>query len=342
MKNFLFEQSGADRDVVFSTRVRFARNVKDYPFAGRIDLPSKKELIEKIASLYRGEDNTILPFDSLSSAEALTYAENLLVSPEFAAAKGPRTLILNEKKGLSLMIGEEDHIRLQSLRLGLALDEAFEAASAEEARLDEALTFSFDESLGYLTHCPTNLGTGMRVSVMLFLPALCAFGQIDSVTSYLSKIGLTIRGLHGEHSSPEACMYQLSNRVTLGIGEAETVKRIKEAASRIIDRERALRKQMTERDPARTRDRILRSYGILRYAEVMSSKEFLSRFADVRLGVSVGILPDLTLDTLDPLLGDVMPASLICAFGEKAEQENERDLFRARAVKSALDGQQSK
>ncbi|MBE6564356.1 MAG: ATP--guanido phosphotransferase [Ruminococcaceae bacterium] len=340
MNNFLFNQSGPDRDVVFSSRVRFARNVKDYPFSDRIDLPSQKELEQKILALYDSEEFTVLPFEGLGAAEALSYAEKLLVSPEFAAAKGPHTLVLNEKECLSVMVCEEDHIRLQCLKNGFALDEAFEAASREEARLDASLSFSFDDTLGYLTHCPTNLGTGMRASVMLFFPAITTCGQIESVASYLSKIGLTLRGLHGEHSSPEACMFQMSNRVTLGLSEEETLKRIKEAASRLIEQERTLRKKLLETDPTAIRDRILRSYGIFRYAEVMSSKEFLSRYADVRFGIAAGILSGIDYNTVDPLLADVMPASLICAFGERAEADKERDLLRSAVIKSALNGQQ--
>ncbi len=333
---FLFKGEGKDSDVVFSSRVRFARNVKDYPFSERLDPPSAKELEQKIVSLFPQKEYSIIPLEKKREQEALPYVESLLISPDFAAKKGPHTLVLQKEKNLSVMVLEEDHIRLQCMMNGFALDEAFANACAEEERLDAALTFSFDEKLGYLTHCPTNLGTGMRASVMLFLPALSAAGKIDAIASYLPKIGLTLRGLYGENSAPEAYMFQLSNRITLGVTEEEILKRVRSAASRVISEERAERRRMIESDKRRFADRVWRAYGLLTSARMLDSKEFFSLYADVRLGVVCGVIGVTDCKKLDPLLAKAMPAALIAAYGEKAENSDARDYLRAETVRKAL------
>lgn len=337
-KNFLLSHIGPDRDVAFSSRVRFARNVKDYPFADRIDLPSEKELHERIVSLYRDGNAEIIPF-SKQNAEEMSYAENLIVSPEFASGKKMRTLIIDSEKCLSVMIGEEDHIRLQCIMGGFSLDEAYANASDEEERLSEALTFSFDEKLGYLTHCPTNLGTGMRASVMLFLPALVSEGRIGAISSHLNKIGLVLRGIYGENSDPLASMFQLSNRVTLGISEEEILRRVKATAEKLIGEERSAREKLQKEKPLPFRDRVRRSFGLMNYAELLDSKEFLSLFSDVRLGIASGVIGEVGYDEIDRLLFDAMPASLISRFGEEAEKSENRDRLRAETVKEALGGQ---
>lgn len=336
MNDFIFNNNGKDRDVVFSSRVRFARNISGYPFESIMDESTAEALNKKILPLFPDNEYEIISFDKIKPSESLSYAENRLISPEFAMKKGIHTLVLNKRRQISVMINEEDHIRLQCIMSGYELDKAYQNASDEEERLDGRLEFSFDEKLGYLTHCPTNIGIAMRASVMLFLPAMTAAGRIESLGVYLNNIGLTLRGMYGENSSPEACMYQVSNRVTLGVSEGEVIKLLRGAADMIIKQERSLRERIKETNGIRVNDRVMRSMGNMMYAGMMDSKEFLTSYADVRLGIALGIINEIGYDAIDSLLAKAMPGNLIKKYGQEAEGDEKRDILRAALIKETL------
>jgi protein arginine kinase len=234
------------------------------------------------------------------------------------------------------MACEEDHIRLQCILPGLALQDAFRIACECDDLLDASLDIAFDERLGYLTHCPTNLGTGLRASVMLFLPAITAAGGIPSLSRQLAKIGLTMRGLYGEGSESRGYLYQVSNQVTLGVSENEILSRLEKVVMSIIENERKLRTLSGEAAERRT-DRIRRAEGTLRYATLISSEEFFKLFADVKLGIATGDVTSITHEALHTLFINVMPATLTLRSLDAPKNGIERDRARAKFIQQALE-----
>ena len=330
-----YNKKGKDNDVVVSSRIRFARNIADYPFDSVIDPTSCREIIEKVSGVLGGGFSKT-DIDTASDPERGALVEKHYISPDFANKKLPHALLFNEKEQVAVMVCEEDHIRLQCILPGLALDEAYENAARYEAMLSDGLNIAFDSELGYLTHCLTNLGLGMRASVMVFLPALTATRSMDNLSAQLSKMGLTIRGMYGEGSQPEGCLYQISNSITMGITEEETLKKLDDVIKQICDKERKARDILKSDSYYPLADRICRSYGTLKYARVMSSKEFLKLWSDVRLGISLGIIEDLDYEVLGSLLMGVLPSNLMLENGGKLINETERDILRAEYIRKTL------
>ncbi len=323
-------------DTVISSRVRLARNMNGYPFASRLDANGANEIIEKVSAPLESSGFRKINFSELSPVMATSYVERHYVSPEFATKEGPHALFLQEPTGIAVMVCEEDHLRIQSILPGLSLEEAYQNASRAEKRLDEDFDFAYSERLGYLTHCPTNLGTGMRASVMMFLPALTRGGYINSLANQLSKIGLVVRGLFGEGSGAAGCMYQISNQITLGITEEETLKKLGDAVKQICDSEQKARKSITGDALDRLTDHIKRQEGILKYAYMISSSEFIKLFADVRFGITLGVVNDITYEQLGTLLVEVMPATLTLSSENTPKSESARDKLRAQKIQALL------
>ena len=333
-----YQQSGEQGDVVISTRVRLARNLCQYPFPAGMTAEQKLQTdkavydaLEEIGgeSVYR-----FLDMRRISQREALSMVERHLISPEFARCEDGSALMLTEDEGLSIMLNEEDHIRLQVMRPGLDLDGAYEEADRLDTLLDERLHFAFDDRLGYLTQCPTNLGTGMRASLMLHLPALQEQGAIQQLAATVSKLGLTIRGLYGEGSKPEGAIYQLSNQVTLGISEQAAIENLKGIAAQIIRQERAGREQLC-RNP-HFEDRVWRSLGILRTARLLTHDEFMALASNLRVGIALHIVDGLGLDDISGLINDAQPAMVMMAAGEDLDAD-QRDALRAKMVRERLE-----
>lgn len=327
---------GKASDTVISSRVRLARNINGYPFASRLDASGANEIIEKVSVPLEAAGFRKISFADLSPVMATSYVERHFVSPEFATKEAPHALLLQEQTGIAVMVCEEDHLRIQSILPGLALEDAYKNAARVEKRLDEDFDFAYSEELGYLTHCPTNLGTGMRASVMMFLPALTMGGYMDSLAAQLSKIGLTVRGLFGEGSGSAGCMYQISNQITLGITEEETLKKLNDAIAQVTESEKKARLSITGDSLERLTDRILRAEGTLLYAYRMSSAEFIRLFADVRLGIALGIVKDITYEQLGTLLVEVMPATLTLSSEGTPKTEAARDRLRAQKIQNTL------
>ena len=330
-----YNTEGLYNDIVLSTRIRFARNLIGYPFPSRLDNKKTSEIIDKIAPILEKSGFIRIDFDKLTRAEAFSYVEKRYVSREFAEKDGPRTLMLNETCGYAVMICEEDHLRLQCIMSGLALDKAFDSICRLDDIIDESFPIAFDEELGYLTHCPTNLGTGMRASVMMFLPALTMSGRMNGITSELSKIGLTVRGIYGEGTASEGSIYQISNQITLGMSEETIIRNLSETVKKLIDSEKELRQHITPEENPKLIDRISRAEGTLRYAFMLSSNEFISLFSDVRLGIDVGVIRDIDYKTLDELFIEVMPACLSLS-ADPPKSDKERDILRAKRIKEEL------
>ena len=325
-------------DVVISTRIRFARNLKEYPFPCRLSEDKKRKVasIIKEAVLeghYAISDRfKYIQMSELTQEEAVSLVERHLVSPEFISGRQGRGLLLLNDESVSIMINEEDHVRIQVINRGMKLNETYELADKIDTLLDERLDFAFDEKLGYLTQCPTNIGTGMRASLMLHLPALQESGAMGKIAASLSKLGIVIRGLYGENTDPSGAIYQLSNQVTLGITEQEAIKNLHDIAMQLVAQERNTREQLSEN--INMLDSIYRSYGILSYAKLISNSECMKLLSNVRFGVEMGCF-EIDFDTLDRLFIEIQPATLMKNIGKKLTPA-ERDHIRAELVRTAL------
>lgn len=324
---------GDHNDIVISTRIRIARNLADYPFPVRLDNKSKIEVNEKIRDALDGKENlTYTELKTLTRSQIVSLAERHLISPEFASNSDARALLMSDNEDISIMLCEEDHIRIQVMKSGLAFKEAYELADKIDTEINQSLKYAFDEKLGYLTQCPTNLGTGMRASVMLHLPALTAKGQIGSLASTVSKLGLTIRGAYGEGMSAMGDLYQLSNQVSLGISEKSAIDNLKTITLQLAAQERAAREEASK--SIETEDAVFRAYGILKSARILSTKEFMSLISKVRLGAVLGMIKT-DLKTINELMVSMQPAT-INAFVGKTLSLEERDVERAKIVRERL------
>ena len=318
-------------DIVISTRVRLARNLKDYPFPCRLGTQGREKVIESVRdALLNGNsaiagDFRFIRMSELEAQQSVSLVEKRLVSPEFISSSEGRALLLSKDESLSIMLNEEDHIRLQVIQKGLSLETAYDTAD----KLDTLL----DERLGYLTQCPTNLGTGMRASVMLHLPALERSKVISRISGNLSKLGLIIRGAHGEGTEPKGALYQLSNQITLGISEKAAIENLKNIPLQLIAQEEQARDRICR--SIDVQDTIARSLGILRSALVISHDEALQLLSNVRLGISSGQITDVTAEQVDSLMTAVEPATLSVSLG-KTLSPHERDVERAKLLREKL------
>ena len=326
-------------DIVISTRVRLARNLKEYPFPCKLNAQGKEKVIQSVRNALMNNTSAIsgdfscIRMSELSPQKCVSLVERRLVSPEFISNTEGRALILSKDESMSLMVNEEDHIRLQVIRPGLALDEAYDTADKLDSLLDENLRFAFDERLGYLTQCPTNLGTGMRASVMLHLPALEKSNVIQRISGNLSKLGLIIRGAHGEGTEPKGAMYQLSNQITLGISEKAAIENLKNITNQLVSQELQARERICS--SIDVQDTIARSLGILRTALVISHDEALRLLSNVRLGIASGQIKDVETGLIDRLMTAVEPATLSENLG-KTLSPQERDVERAKLLRESL------
>lgn len=334
-----YELNGSDGEVVISTRVRLARNLKDYPFPARCSSSQQNEIAQKISDAIINGNSVISPrfscidIDNINASEKVSLVERHLISPEFISEKSNKKLLLLDDESIAVMINEEDHIRLQVMTQGLDLDNAYETASRIDSLLDEHLTFAFNENLGYLTQCPTNLGTGMRASVMLHLPALQNSKSMGKIADNLSKLGLTIRGTYGEGTEPVAALYQLSNQISLGISEKTAIQNLKNITKQLISQELTSRNEMVKH--LSVQDVIYRSEGILRSARLISNDEAMKNLSYVRMGIASGLISTVSLDTVNKLFIDIQPATLMKNMG-KALSPQERDAVRATMIRRAL------
>ena len=328
---------GNHQDTVVSTRVRFARNLVDYPFTSRLDAPKAREVVAKVGDVLEKNGFTKIDFADISRTTAQSLVEKHYASPAFVRVSMPHALFLNEPCNLSVMVCEEDHIRLQCILSGLSLRDAFSGACKMESQLDRELTFAFDKQLGYLTGCPSNLGTAMRASVMLCLPMLTMGRRMEALALQLGQTGLLLRGLYGEGSSAAGGLWQLSNRVTMGITEEEILERLELAAEQVIAAEERLREGISGEESDKLTDRVRRAEGILRYAHTLTAGELLTYLTDLRLGTAMG-LTEVRMDALTSLLVEAMPATLTLGTQESPKQDHERNILRARVVRETLFG----
>jgi len=331
--------NGPESDVVVSTRIRLARNHAAFPFTSRASPHQKAEIEqlirEKVAKLDLAPPLEYLNVSKLNQLDRQFLVERQLISRELANADGPRAVAFDNRESVSLMINEEDHLRLQVMRSGLALDEAWQDIDRVDDLLEQKIDYAFGDEFGYLTACPTNVGTGMRASVMLHLPALGLTKQIEKVFRALQKINLVVRGLYGEGSRASGDFYQISNQVTLGKSETAALSEIREVNRQILDYERQARALILRETRQAIQDRVARAVGTLQSATMMTSEETMELLSSVRLGVNIGLVGELPIGVVNELFLHTQPAHLQKLMGTQLDGE-ERNAARARYLRTRL------
>jgi protein arginine kinase len=325
--------------IVMSSRVRLARNLKDASFPGWAKKPERLRVLELIRPAIEGlpemKESFSETMDTLSTLDKTILVERHLISREHAAKSAGSGLVLNRDETLCFMINEEDHLRMQALRPGLQLRQAWGAIDQADSALEKKLEYAFSSELGYLTACPTNIGTGIRVSAMLHLPGLVLAEQINPIIQSVNKLGLAVRGLYGEGTEALGNVFQVSNQMTLGESETAIVERLEKVLAQIIEHEENARASLLEKKPKMVFNHIGRAYGILANAHSISSKETMNLLSLMRLGVDVGLFPGVDRSLVDELFILTQPAHLQKQHSEKLTAE-ERDLLRADMVRERL------
>ena len=331
-----YEDLRTDTGVVVSSRVRLARNLKKYPFSPKLSPEDAKALCEDVKNAFLNDRNPLaqqftyvdLTGQTPEQTEKLVEAHS--ISPALAQKTGARGLLLNQDETISILVNEEDHLRIQVILPGEGLDAAFDMADKLDALLEETLDYAFDKDFGYLTACPTNVGTGMRASYMLHLPALEMNGQIRSLAQNVAKFGMTVRGSYGEGSEALGSLYQLSNQITLGQSEEELLNNLKKVLAAVIKQEEEARNQILQQRRDEAADLVGRSYGILSYAGKLTSQEAAQYLGNVRTGLLWGLLPQELhpRKTLCQLLIESQPGTML-ARDKNAQNPYKRDALRA-------------
>ncbi len=331
----IFKQIGAERGVVVSTRVRLARNIAGHPFPGKLGDEEAKKIIADVRNAVESSAvGTHFRWHDLANESELaarSLMERHLISPEMLQTGRTRGALISDDGAVSIMINEEDHLRIQVIYPGLCIREAYEAADKIDDLINERLAYSFDKDLGYLTHCPTNLGCAMRASVMMHLPRLTESGAMEGLITSAQKIGYTVRGMYGEGSEASFGVYQISNQESLGVSEDEIVKGLSSVVGQIIEKERKISENEEKRDPDAKRDKVFRAIGTLGHAVIISTNEALALLFEMRGGIPKIVNVD--YDEIDELIWRVMPASISDG---KAIQPRERDLARAKLLREKL------
>jgi len=327
-----YEKTGSDIDVVIGTRVSFSRNISQYPFTSRLKTDDKLEICKKVQK----EVENLFPdrfqyirMSELTQDEAISLAERGLVSAEFVSCTDGRALLLQEDESISIMLCEEDHIKIQGMLSGLELDKAYNFTDEIDTVLDKKLQFAFDKNLGYLTQCPTNLGTAMKASVLLHLPALTANSQISKLAVTVSKLGLTLTGVYGDISSPKSNVYMLSNQVTLGISEKSAIENLRSITLQIVEQERTARNELLK--DLRYQDILWRSCGTLQNARILSFDELLHDISNVRIAASNGTI-NVPVEKINELVITMQPATINASKGTRLDRQ-QRDAIRAEKVR---------
>jgi protein arginine kinase len=330
---------GPHHQIVISSRVRFARNLRNRAFPGWAKKAERTAILDlirpRVEELPEMQDSFSELLQDLSALEKQVLVERHLISREHAAKGVGSAVVMNRRQTLSIMINEEDHLRMQSIRSGLQLKQAFKLVDKVDSALESKLEFAYDQRLGYLTACPTNVGTGMRASAMLHLPGLVLSELINQVIQAVSKIGLAVRGLYGEGTEAMGNLFQISNQTTLGEKEDEIVGRLTKVIETIIGKEHDARQVLIQKKSNTLWDQIGRAYGVLTYAHAMSSKEALNLLSIIKLGVDLGAFPEDRRLPIDELFIDTQPAHLQKTSQQKLNAE-ERDHLRAQIIRERL------
>lgn len=332
-----YMQNGKNSDVIITSRIRLARNISGVPFGSRLTSEQKKQINERVKSAICDSNTPFaktlkyIDMNDVPENECYAMVERHIISPEFAQNRNNKAIIISEDESVCVMVGEEDHIRIQVLYSGLELEKAYDIAERIDTLLGDQLHFAFDEKLGYLTECPTNLGTGLRASVMLHLPLLESTREVAVISDSVSKIGFTVRGMYGEGSDSAASLYQLSNQITLGISEKDALKNLQAITMQIVEKELSLR---ASANATILEDKVYRAYGLLKNARIISTNEMMKLTSMIKLGIGMGIID---IDSTIPMriLIECQPYSLMRKYG--VLEPEERDVKRASTIRNLLE-----
>jgi protein arginine kinase len=333
---------GPDADIVLTSRIRLARNLRDYPFPIASSYENSSEVAKYINKSIEGESYpgvgnfATLFVDRLQPIEKRALVEKHLISPHLAQESEHGAVLINDGQSVSVMINEEDHLRIQCLFPGFQLSEALTLANGVDDWFEEKVDYAFDETRGYLTSCPTNVGTGMRASVMMHLPALVMTQQMNRIIPAINQLGLVVRGIYGEGSEARGNVFQISNQMTLGKSEENIVEDLRGVVMQLIQQERSSREALLESSKTQMEDRIFRSYGILVNSRIIQSKEATNCLSDVRLGIDLNLIKDVSRNILNELMILTQPGFLQ-QYAGKTLDPDDRDILRATLIRERFE-----
>ena len=333
-----YSDTGFQSDIVLSTRVRLARNLSDVPFPPKMTDEDASAVIENVGKSLK---STNLEFErtdilTLSPIEREKLVEKHFISPNLAAQKRPSAVFVSSDESVSIMVNEEDHIRTQAIFAGFECQKAYDIVSRLDECMAEHLGYAVHQKYGYLTSCLTNAGTGMRISFMMHLPAICKFRIADKLFSAMGKLGVTVRGMYGEGTKASGYLFQISNQMTLGVSEKEIIDRLNDVVNQLITKERELRVALLKQEGLSLEDKIMRSLGVLGTARLMSSKEMHGLFSNIRLGISQGLITDIKHETLNTLMVETAPAHLSTDAPSPAERDEKRAFMIRQKLKERI------
>lgn len=337
-----YEKDNINNNIIISSRVRLARNLKKYPFYNFLNENMANDIIKEVKNtIFQGIGNAedffeFININEKDDIEKMAMVENHIISLDLTKNDLPRAVILQKDEQLSIMLNEEDHIRIQSIECGNNIEKAFERANQIDDLLSEKLQFAFNKNFGYLTSCLTNVGTGIRVSFMVHLPMLEKYKQINEIAQNISKFGMTIRGIYGEGSKALASIYQISNQATLGKSENQILADIKNITMQIVEKEKNLRNYINKEDNTQLIDKIFRSYGILKYCKKISNAEALSHLSNLWLGVYLNIFEkDLIKSNIYNIMIMIQPANLIKRYNNLNDKQ-QFEIYRAKLINEMI------
>jgi protein arginine kinase len=340
------KDEGPDSDIVISSRIRIARNLSQFPFPMLATESQSEQIMQKVAEAIQNEQFRSLgsfefiPCREMSELERQVLVEKHLISPSLAEDYKHAAVVLRNDEAVSIMVNEEDHLRIQVLKPGFQLRSSWDLANQIDDALEQSIEYAFDEQKGYLTACPTNVGTGIRASVMVHLPALVVTGQIHRILNAVAQVGLVVRGIYGEGTDAIGNLFQISNQLTLGQSEEEILGNLYSVVRQIIEHERQARQYLLQTNKNNLEDRICRSFGILAYARKIDSKETMQRLSDVRLGIDLQIIQGVSAGILKELMVMTQPAFLQKYYNQELNAD-ERDWRRATLIRERLKMEQS-
>jgi protein arginine kinase len=327
-------------NIVISTRVRLARNLEGHPFPGWAKKPDRVRVMEIIRPVVQNteemESGVSETMDSLSAIEKQVLVERHLISREHAAKNVGSGIVINKTGTLAVMINEEDHLRMQAITRGFKLQDIYHSIDQLDSKLSGKLPYAFSPKLGFLTACPTNVGTGMRASAMMHLPALVLLDHINKIVQAVNKLGLAVRGLYGEGTEALGNLFQISNQTTLGEKESDILERLSKVIAEIVKHEQNARLTLLEKSPRMVYDHVGRAYGFLTNAQTITSKETMNLLSMMSLGLDLGVFEDLTHEAVDQLFMDTQPAHLQRNHNNQKLLAEDRDGLRADFIRAKL------
>jgi len=334
------EGEGPNADFVMSTRIRLARNIKGFPFPRKSIIEDKRQIIQLVEKVLVStnlvkDGAIIINMQDIDEIDRQFLMERHLISPEMVVLREGSAVAISQEEMISIMVNEEDHLRIQVLKSGYLLDDVWSISSKIDDDFDKALPFAFNNRFGYLTSCPTNVGTGIRVSVMMHLPGLVYSKQINKILHAAMKLGLAVRGLYGEGSEALGNLFQISNQSSLGISENDIIKNLKKIINQIISHEKNARMYFLNNNLKQMEDKVGRAFGILQNARIISSKESIGLFSTLRMGIDLGLIQNIPRSVINHLMIITQPAHLQ-RYYSKILDPGERDVKRANLIREKM------